>query len=148
MNPLDCDADGTLQSEMLAKQEDDRLRDELGRIVREVWIAWSMEQSAPKPSWLVPYDQLNEPDREVDRRIGERLFREGLRAAVNCRSATQPANEDSARLDWLASQYWKFTEENDKQVAHRTFSLCMSIGIPECPVNLRAAIDAARKATP
>jgi hypothetical protein len=79
-NPFDCDADGTLQSEMLAKQEDDCLRDDLGRIVREVWVSWAQEQPNPKASWLVPYDQLNEPDREVDRRIGERLFREGLRS--------------------------------------------------------------------
>ena len=64
---------------MLAKQEDDRRRDGLGRIVREVWIAWAKEQPAPKPSWLVPYDQLNEPDKEVDRRIGERLAREGAK---------------------------------------------------------------------
>lgn len=53
------------------------MRERLGRLVREEWIAWAKEQSNPKPSWLVPWDGLSEPDKEVDRRIGERLFREG-----------------------------------------------------------------------
>lgn len=52
-------------------------RERLGRLVREVWIEWAKEQPAPKPSWLVPWEGLSEPDREVDRRIGERLAREG-----------------------------------------------------------------------
>ena len=69
-----------MRDEMLAAQEDERHADSLGRIVREVWIAWAKEQPTPKPSWLVPYDQLSEPDKEVDRRIGKRLFFEGARA--------------------------------------------------------------------
>lgn len=46
-------------------------RESLGRLVRELWIEWAKEQPAPKPSWLVPWEGLSEPDREVDRRIGE-----------------------------------------------------------------------------
>ncbi len=53
-------------------------RESLGRIVREVWIAWAYEQAAPKPSWLVPWEGLSECDREVDRRIGERIAHEAL----------------------------------------------------------------------
>lgn len=78
----DYDADGTVRDEMLAAQEDERMREALGRIVREVWIKWAQEQPNPKPSWLVPYDQLSEPDKDVDNRIGERLFREGIRSLV------------------------------------------------------------------
>lgn len=48
-------------------------RERLGRLVREVWIEWAREQPDPKPSWLVEWDDLPVPDREVDRRIGERL---------------------------------------------------------------------------
>lgn len=48
-------------------------RELLGMIVRDVWITWAQEQPVVKPSWLVPWDQLSEPDKEVDRRIGERL---------------------------------------------------------------------------
>lgn len=70
--------------------EDDRER--LGRIVREEWRAWAREQPSPKPSWLVPWEGLSEPDREVDRRIGERLFAEGRRGGdvlAGARSATR-----------------------------------------------------------
>lgn len=49
-------------------------RDHLGRIVREAWIAWAKEQPDPKPSWLVPYDELSEADKEADRRIGEAVW--------------------------------------------------------------------------
>lgn len=55
-------------------------RDVLGQRVREVWVAWAHEQPAPKPSWLLPWEGLSEPDREVDRRIGEALFKMGVEA--------------------------------------------------------------------
>lgn len=48
-------------------------REHLGRIVRASWIAWAKQQPNPKPSWLVPWEGLDEPDREVDRRIGEEV---------------------------------------------------------------------------
>jgi hypothetical protein len=47
--------------------------DMFGRVVREEWIKWALEQPAPKPSWLVPWERLPEADKEVDRRIGRRL---------------------------------------------------------------------------
>ena len=46
-------------------------RDTLGQIVRSAWVSWASEQPDPKPSWLVPWDELSEPDKEADRRIGE-----------------------------------------------------------------------------
>jgi hypothetical protein len=49
-------------------------REFLGRVVRMEWEAWAREQPNQKPSWLTPWDQLTEPEREVDRRIGERIF--------------------------------------------------------------------------
>lgn len=53
------------------------LRETLGKLVRDVWISWAQQQPNTKPSWLVPWESLSEPDKEVDRRIGERLFTEG-----------------------------------------------------------------------
>lgn len=50
-------------------------RDELGRMVREAWVRWAETQPFPKPSWLVPYDELPEPDKEADRQIGETIAR-------------------------------------------------------------------------
>jgi hypothetical protein len=46
-------------------------REFVGKLVRRVWVGWAKEQPNPKPSWLVPYEELPEPDKEVDRRIGE-----------------------------------------------------------------------------
>lgn len=62
-------------------------RDQLGRFVREAWISWAKVQPHPKPSWLVPYDALSEPDKEADRIIGERVARwtlvgDAVRAAM------------------------------------------------------------------
>lgn len=48
-------------------------RDTLGRMVREAWVRWAMTQPSPKPSWLLPYDELAEPDKEADRQIGEAI---------------------------------------------------------------------------
>ena len=49
-------------------------RDRLGRRVREIWIVWAREQPNQKASWLVPYDDLTEPEKEVDRRIGAAIW--------------------------------------------------------------------------
>ena len=48
-------------------------RERLGKVVRQAWIEWAKQQPNPKPSWLVPYEQLNEADKEADRLIGERV---------------------------------------------------------------------------
>ena len=46
-------------------------REELGRLVREVWVACAREHPDPKPSWLAGWDELDEWDKETDRRIGK-----------------------------------------------------------------------------
>jgi hypothetical protein len=46
-------------------------REAVGRIVRATWIAWAQEQANPKPSWLLPWEELSEEMREVDCRIGD-----------------------------------------------------------------------------
>jgi hypothetical protein len=58
-------------------------RNDLGRMVREEWIAWATEQAdiAEHPHWLTSWDELPERDKEVDRRIGERLYNAGRVAA-------------------------------------------------------------------
>lgn len=57
-------------------------RDALGRRVREVWVQWAERQPFPKRSWLVPYDELDEEDKEADRCIGAALFGDGYAAGV------------------------------------------------------------------
>lgn len=81
----------------------DEKREELGKIVREEWIAWAKEQPNPKPSWLVPWEGLSESDKEVDRRIGSALYRIGMEddigalvAGVQVRKAVQLMDELAA----------------------------------------------------
>ncbi len=75
-------------------------RDALGRKVREVWRAWAREQPAPKTSWLEPWENLPEPDKEVDRRIGELLYRLGREAGIReaAAVATRCADERDFHL--------------------------------------------------
>lgn len=89
---------------------DHSLRELLGQQVRLIWIAWAEEQPLPKPSWLKPWHELAEPDREVDRRIGERLFAQG-QASVPQTVLTddhevcdQRLNDLRAERDSLAAQ--------------------------------------------
>ena len=56
-------------------------REILGRYVRKIWIEWAREQPVQKASWLIPWEDMPEEDREVDRRIGEALFELGLDSA-------------------------------------------------------------------
>lgn len=58
-----------------AHKPPDDVREFLGKLVRAEWVKWAREQPNPKPSWLVPWDELGEPDREADRRIGESIWR-------------------------------------------------------------------------
>ncbi|HSS11796.1 MAG TPA: hypothetical protein VLL25_18050 [Acidimicrobiales bacterium] len=58
-------------------------RDALGRRVREAWIAWAQRQPTPKSSWLVPYDDLAESDKEADRCIGSALWGDGFADGMN-----------------------------------------------------------------
>lgn len=51
------------------------LREFLGKLVRAEWVRWAREQPSPKPSWLESWNALTEPEREVDRRIGEAVWR-------------------------------------------------------------------------
>ena len=45
-------------------------RERLGRVVREAWIKWADSQEFPKPSWMVPWGELDKVDREADMQIG------------------------------------------------------------------------------
>ena len=56
--------------------------EELGRMVRNVWLAWAWGQPDPKPSWLVPWEDLDEGQRAVDIAIGRALFDHGAITAL------------------------------------------------------------------
>lgn len=66
------------------------LREQRGRRVREVWVRWAAEQPDPKSSWLTPWEDLDEGQREVDMRIGEALAadeRERIRRLARAKRA-------------------------------------------------------------
>lgn len=65
------------------KFDPDVFRDQLGREVRIAWVRWAREQPNPKPSWLVPYDELSEADKEADRQIGEHVAKILMLAVVD-----------------------------------------------------------------
>lgn len=44
--------------------------EEVGSIVRLAWIGWAKTQPDPKASWLTEWQDMEEKDREADRRIG------------------------------------------------------------------------------
>ena len=72
-------------------------RETLGRFVREAWVRWAEKQPNPKPNWLIPYDDLAEPDKEADRQIGEAVARWTLiHDAASFTQLDAPASNDSA----------------------------------------------------
>lgn len=76
-------------------------REFLGRLVRMEWVKWAREQSNPKPHWLEPWEALDEPMREVDRRIGERLA--AVTGALAQREIERLTDENSVLRARLAS---------------------------------------------
>lgn len=50
-------------------------RIELGQLVRDVWVKWAKDQLNPKPSWLIPWEELDQGQRQVDCEIGEAIAR-------------------------------------------------------------------------
>lgn len=72
-------------------------REALGRLVRETWVAWAREQADAKPSWLLPWEELAERDREVDMRIGE---------AVAAFVTAPPLPEAYRIRAWLLHHHW------------------------------------------
>lgn len=50
-------------------------RDELGKIVRDEWVKFAQQDPKSPPHHLVPWENLDEKNREVDRRIGEAVVR-------------------------------------------------------------------------
>jgi hypothetical protein len=53
------------------------MREELGKMVRAVWDQWARQHPNPQPHWLTPWEELSDDYREVDRQIGEALYRAG-----------------------------------------------------------------------
>ena len=51
-----------------------KFRDNLGRVVREVWVEEAAKDPNPKPHHLLSWDELDERNKEIDCLIGERIM--------------------------------------------------------------------------
>jgi hypothetical protein len=110
-------------------------RDAGGRLVREVWIEWAREQPNPKPSWLVPWEGLSESDREVDRRIAERLMQFGRETRNDPVAGIFPGATGD-RSQWGDCGCWTCVSERVKASAHpfsMPFIVCPDCGNKRCP---------------
>lgn len=76
-------------------------REDLGRLVRETWIAWAREQTDPKPSWLTGWDELDDGQREVDRRIGAAVAAQATAAERERLAAVMPPDRFRLLADWF-----------------------------------------------
>lgn len=57
-------------------------RETLGRMVRDVWLEHQRAKPHPKPENLRPWDELDEGAKEVEMKMGERLYWAGVRGAA------------------------------------------------------------------
>ena len=93
------------------------MREKLGRMVRDAWVAWARTRPDAKPHWLLPWEELSEPDREVDRQIGERLFGVGLdcaKAVCAQRGENERTYDSAGHGERHAAAYDRAEEDIDR----------------------------------
>ena len=88
-------------------------RDRLGRLVRELWVGWAEQQPTPKPSWLLPYDELDESDKEADRIIGYGLYLEFNAEIIGERMNYKRLTEVAEELRTQLHGFRQLFDEND-----------------------------------
>lgn len=91
--PQDTETPSPVSRDGVEASEGTRSREALGALVRKAWTEWATEQPGPKPSWLTPWEELDEGQREVGMRIGE---------AVAAATAATAAKYDNA-INWQTS---------------------------------------------
>lgn len=141
------------------------LRERLGRRVREVWIEWAKTQPNPKPSWLQPWEELTEPEREVDRMIGEAIYDDTLdedEAKSRALEAQLDIRRDDLRQERERTKHWRDRATKPKSqwlawclLLLTTVSLFLSAHVidlvPEpvtCPEPVECPVAPAEPATP
>ena len=102
------DSEGHLAWESM---QDERNR--LGKLVRNLWISWAERQPNPKPSWLVPYEELSEADKEADRVIGEGLMHEFFAETTGERMQHDRLKQIALRLRDELHGFRELYAEND-----------------------------------
>jgi hypothetical protein len=87
-------------------------RERLGRTVRDVWIAFAKRQKAEtgiaaKPSHLVSWDELDEPNKQVDREVGDACFQIGFQEGVQAAAIMLAISHPEAFNDLMSKLYKK-----------------------------------------
>jgi hypothetical protein len=77
-----------------------------GQLVRAAWIAWVQTQPDPKPSWLVPWEELSEPDKEADRVIWETIARPYIKVIRDKQESIDRLRERLEEIEEQFSYYW------------------------------------------
>lgn len=93
-----------------------------GRIVRDTWVKWAREQPDPKDSWLVPWEDLDDGQREVDARIEAAVRadeRERTRQWLNAEGRKLQRLADSADPHGPAARR---TARNQREMAASMFN--------------------------
>lgn len=91
---------------------DESNREALGKVVRDVWVAWAAEQPDAKPAWLAPWESLPDHIQDVDMRIGEAVARLVLRGrAMKVATAEWVADAIEIDRDELKTANAKLTAE-------------------------------------
>jgi hypothetical protein len=86
--------------------EMENLAETLGKEVRQVWVdfqteQWQLTGVKPKASHLDSWEKLNEADKEVDRRIGQKLFFRGYNESLKKISALESEVKELKRQNAL-----------------------------------------------
>jgi 3-hydroxyacyl-CoA dehydrogenase len=108
------------------KSKDYLDREALGIRVRQVWIEWAKTQPDPKPSWLLPWEEMLEADKEVDRMIGETIAGEAWDEADEEIEAVQErleAQRQTAKTLLSLVDVWKARAESAERINLRSMAL-------------------------
>lgn len=80
-------------------------REDGGKLIRQEWIRWAQEQPNPKPSWLIEWKDLDEPDKEVDRRIWEVTVAPYITAIAGLNERVSHLQDELNTLYWEMEGY-------------------------------------------
>jgi len=74
---------------------DTDLTEELGKLVRSTWVNWAKSLPLAKQSWLTPWEELDDQQKEIDRLLGKTVWEAALassnEAYIKFRCRNHPA---------------------------------------------------------
>lgn len=83
-------------------------REQLGQMVHEVWVACEQQFAHADPEHLVSWEELNEWEKEMERKIGERLaqaIRSLMTSPISLAGIEQSQIMYNGQFSYLLQQY-------------------------------------------